>query len=324
MTDPAMRDNLLGYLLEALEPSERDHVEQSLERDPRLRYELEILDRALEPLRAEQGAYEPPAGLAQRTCEYVIAQGMAMLAPAGDAATSRWRMADYAVAAGVMIAASVLFFPAMNHSRHTARLASCSNNLRQIGAALTNYAGRHGGLFPKVPTEGSLSFAGMQAPLLVGQEYVDGPTFLCPASSLADDSQFRLPTTADLESASPEELTRLKPRASGSYGVPLGWYYDDEGLLRPNRNLNRANFALLADAPRVGCAKQVSQNHDSCVHNVYFEDGHVKLLRKCIPDGSKDNIFANEHNQVGPGANRNDAVVAPSHASPLAPIRLAR
>ena len=43
------------------------------------------------------------------------------------------------VAAGIFIAASLLFFPAMNQSRFAARLTGCKNNLRQVGLGLDMY-----------------------------------------------------------------------------------------------------------------------------------------------------------------------------------------
>jgi len=66
-----MRDHLLGYLIEALEPSERDEVEEYLSRHPGLRVELERLDCCLEPLRAGKFHHDPPPRLVERTCEFV-------------------------------------------------------------------------------------------------------------------------------------------------------------------------------------------------------------------------------------------------------------
>jgi hypothetical protein len=68
-----MREHLLGYLLGALDASQQREVEQALENDPQLRRELELLDGALEPLRADRGLHEPPVGLADRTLDAVAA-----------------------------------------------------------------------------------------------------------------------------------------------------------------------------------------------------------------------------------------------------------
>ena len=58
-----MRERLLGYLLDALEPEERQAVEDALARDPKLQRELEVLADSLEPLEASGDDVEPPEGL---------------------------------------------------------------------------------------------------------------------------------------------------------------------------------------------------------------------------------------------------------------------
>lgn len=318
-----MRENLLGYLLEALEPSERDEVEHSLENDPRLRHELELLDRSLEPLRGEKAYYDPPVGLARRTCEFVVSQAAVMLAPPPvEAGRSRWSTPDYVTAAGIFIAASMLFFPALNHSRYSARLAGCQNNLRQVGAALTNYANRHGGYFPPVETQGNLAFAGIQAPRLVQDQYLDAKALVCPWSVGSRDRAFRVPLVSEIEAANGDDLATYRREVAGDYGFPLG-YVDENGRYHTQKNQGRANFALVADAPELNCQDRSSQNHAGSGQNVLFEAGNVRHLLKCKLEGCKDNIFANDRDELGPGAHSNDAVIVPSWVSPVT-VELAR
>ncbi|MCP4943925.1 MAG: hypothetical protein GY924_18365, partial [Planctomycetaceae bacterium] len=52
-----MHEDLIGYLLGALEPHEMRRVAQWLEEDPEARQELEAIERSLRPL---EEAYEPP------------------------------------------------------------------------------------------------------------------------------------------------------------------------------------------------------------------------------------------------------------------------
>ena len=54
---------LLGYLLEALEEDERRQIEAQLRRDPELRAELGRLRGCLEPLESSWRPVCPPAGL---------------------------------------------------------------------------------------------------------------------------------------------------------------------------------------------------------------------------------------------------------------------
>ena len=49
--------------------------------------------------------------------------------------------------------------PALARAREAARLASCQNNLKQIGLALYGHADKHGGLLPRMSAEpGRLMF----------------------------------------------------------------------------------------------------------------------------------------------------------------------
>lgn len=56
-----MREDLLGYLLGALEPHEMRSIADQLRRDPGLRAELDQLKRMLEPLEDDAKIVEPPA-----------------------------------------------------------------------------------------------------------------------------------------------------------------------------------------------------------------------------------------------------------------------
>ena len=72
----AMREELVGYLLDALDADERATVEQRLRQDSQLQHELELLHESLEPLRADEGSFDPPQGLAARTCAFVVRQSL--------------------------------------------------------------------------------------------------------------------------------------------------------------------------------------------------------------------------------------------------------
>lgn len=311
-----MQQNLLGYLVGALEPRERQQVEDALAGDVQLRHQLDLMERSLEPVRADRGHYDPPAGLAVRTCQFVFERAEAIpaaLSPvmpwerAGSAA--RWTMSDLAVAAGIFVAASLLFFPAINSSRVHAQLAACQNNLRNLGVALTDFSHRHDGYFPIVPQQGKLSFGGMYAPTLVDQEYVTDPqVFICPADvkfSQQEKSRFHVPTLAQIEAAAGQQLRDVQARMGGSYGFTLG--HMDGREYRGTKNLRRENFAVLSDAPHEDGTK--TRNHGGCGQNVWMEDGRVVYLTSCRLDDRDDNLFRNVRGEVGPGLHRDDSVI---------------
>jgi anti-sigma-K factor RskA len=67
-----VREQLLGYLLGALEESERAWLEEQLANDPELRKELALVRIELESLRPRRQQFDVPFGLATRTCECVF------------------------------------------------------------------------------------------------------------------------------------------------------------------------------------------------------------------------------------------------------------
>src|SRR5262245_11531356 len=62
-----MDDNLVGYLLGALDGNTHRTVDDYLHADPDALRKLDRLRRALEPLEADRDEIEPPPGLALRT-----------------------------------------------------------------------------------------------------------------------------------------------------------------------------------------------------------------------------------------------------------------
>ena len=59
MSDP-VREQLLGYLLGALDETEQDSIQEQLERDAKLRHELAELRDKLRPLEATRSEFTPP------------------------------------------------------------------------------------------------------------------------------------------------------------------------------------------------------------------------------------------------------------------------
>ena len=315
-----MREYLVGYLLDALEPAEQEMVEAELARDPRLKEELAVLSRCLSPLAADGGHHEPPPGLAVRTCEFVVRQAQVTVGP--SVVTSRrseWSFTDMVVAAGIFFAATMLFFPAVNQSRFAARVTGCQNNLRQIGTALRSYSTMYGGYFPTPQLDSQDAAAGMYVPCLIEHGLLEGAHLVvCPASPLADRVvQFRIPTRQEIHEASASERPRLHALAGGSYGYTLG--YVSKGRYRATKNLGRPTFAIVADAPNPSPPYH-SHNHGGCGQNVLFEDMHVQYLTTCKAHGCTDDIFTNDAGQVAPGLHAEDAVISPSAFRMLVPV----
>lgn len=316
-----MREDLIGYLLHALEPAERAQVEAELKRDPRLKQELEILERSLAPFAADREGYAPPLGLASRCCEYVALQGKVQRPVFGASPVSRWRMSDLAVAAGVFLAATLLFWPAMNQSRFAARVRGCQNNMRQIGMALASYSDAHPGKLPAIQSRHKLNRSGIYSVILLHNRLLDEHRIvICPASELAERlDNFRVPSLEEIERATPAEQVRMVKMMGGSYGFSLG--YHQNGRYTPPLALGRSTHVIMADAPSNELQDRISGNHGACGQNLLFEDFHVEYVTGCRSRACRDHIFENRNGEQAAGLDSDDVVIGPSDASPFGPSR---
>jgi len=342
MTD-SVQEQLLGHLLGALDDLEQEAVEVRLKSDPELQRELARIGRRLEPLQIARRGFVPPPGLARRTCRMVAAEerrrsrlpeadilgsrGLPSDSPKAAVPRSRaviespsWvgriRWLDVAMAATVFLAAALLTIPALQNSRYNSRLIACQNNLREIGQAMKQYALGNGGYFPRIPPKGRLATAGIYAPMLQEKGLLtDDRWLVCPGSSLADRKRFRVPSPAELRSASPEEYVELRKWMGGSYGNHLGHFRD--GVYQNTKDLNRTYFVIMADAPNTIIPGYQSDNHSGRGQNVLFEDGRVRFLSTSRLSPEADDFFYNDDGEVAAGKHENDSVIGSSSAMPI-------
>ena len=274
---------------------------------------------------------DPPPRLAQRTCENILdtkkrlraASQCRSMTPTPAVPHSRCRLtrSDVVVAAVIFLIAGLLVLPAVNGSRFQARLAACKDNLLQVGQALTEYSHKNHDVFPVIPSEGNMSAAGIYAPILTQEGYLaESDRVLCPDSTQAQQQDFRIPSLDEVRSSNGQELASIKQKMGGSYGYCLGYF--DHGVYQPTRNLNRPYFAIMADAPSSDRANHQSDNHGGLGQNVLFDDMHVEFCSTTRPGNGNDDIYTNDNNEVAPGLNRDDSVIAPSGTAPLVYVSL--
>jgi anti-sigma-K factor RskA len=180
---------LLGYLIGALEDSERRRIERRLQSDPRWRSELVAVRESLQTLRLARQTYEPPADLAARTCQYLAmfappAAHPAARSPAHERRALRrarrmtaavappssrpsWSWADLGVAAAILVLLSLLIFPAVRRNRDHARLMACQSNLRQIGLNLVARQESHPELASPAPDRAAPADDESSTPLML-------------------------------------------------------------------------------------------------------------------------------------------------------------
>ena len=80
-TGKTVVENLLGYLLGALETDDLEQLSLAIESDPELRRQLELLREALEPLELCREAIDAPPDLAIRTWGLIRQESMFLRLP---------------------------------------------------------------------------------------------------------------------------------------------------------------------------------------------------------------------------------------------------
>ena len=320
-----MRDDLVGYLLNAIDQPEARRIETALadpDTGPALRRELDTLRKATRVLEPDRGAFPPPSGLAARTMAFVTAHTTSgpppsprMFSPAADEPATRARVwLDRVLVAATALAACVLVAPLVLDAVTDARARRVERSLQTASAALQGYAESHR-VFPTPPDSGPLSRAGLYAPTLVSEKRLvaDDGTLLAPGSALDRQGGFRVPTLEELKAAvgTPrfEELVRTM---GGDFGYTLG-HRDAAGVLQPNANLRREHHPVMADAP--DDCRQKSSNHPNGLHFILFEDGHIERVRQDELHRD-DHLYRNHDGETAAGKDPEDAVIGDSHHQP--------
>ena len=321
-----VRENLVGYLLGALEPAEQQAVERELAQDESLCRELSLFKSRLELMDTDDDFIHPPKDLVSNTLASIVAfEDEHKVQPASislrsDSAVSRgvsgWSLTDLIVAAGICVAAAMLFFPAIANSRNQARIAACQHNLQSIGRALHSYSEFNQGYFPPLPNEGKMAVAGYYAVVLRDQEFITDPRqFVCPSSSVNVQPNWTLPTREQIESATGPKLIVMQQSMGGSYGYTLGYLVN--GQYHPTRNLQRPSYVIMADSPNPYAPASGSLNHGGRGQNVLFEDLHFQYIVERDQDGCWDYVYVNRQGEPAAGVDMHDSVVGSSATSPV-------
>jgi anti-sigma-K factor RskA len=323
-----MRNELLGYLLDALEKDEHERVDGQLRTDHQLRGEMELLRTGLTPLDADAGHLEPPPGLARRTVDYVFSRAWQSAAPAAGAAavgralptwtepaapTRRWRMVDLSVAAGIVVAAFAVVLPAISQSRANAQRIACAGNMSNTYKALASYADKNQHTLPvAMASTGFEGKAGIYGPRITESGHLtDHSDIVCPDSELAEED-FEVPSTARLRAATGAELARLVATMGGSYAFAVG-YWDESGRYRPLKLRPGERFPLMADLPD---ANGKPMGHHGYGRNVLFSDGSVKYIVGPCRARTYEDIYSNDDGKRDAGKNKHDPVLMTSGEGP--------
>jgi prepilin-type processing-associated H-X9-DG protein len=320
-----MDENLVGYLLNALDPDARQQVEHDLDSDPEAGRRLELLRQALAPLAADRENIEPPPGLAGRTLARVADHAGRDLPHAPAPLRSRavalgrpwWRRADVLVAASLLVFAAGLAIPGILELRYQHALVACQNNLRQFFTGLKSYSEQHQNNFPNVANAAPAprNVAGLVVPILVSSGALPRDTSIrCPGDGVPELASLTLDRVLTM---SDEEFQREVNRLACCYAYSLG-YRNGDGVTGPRFDPNEPNeeLPLMSDRPPADPTAGNSPNHGGRGQNVLYADGHVRFCTGRGVGFGGDDIFVNKANKVGAGLDARDAVLGCSRARP--------
>jgi hypothetical protein len=319
-----MDENLVGYLLKALDPDAHSAVESRLGTEPELRTRLEALERALAPLACDAEAPEPPPGLAlgalgriaEYRCRSLPAAPPVPRHRAGGASRGWFRRPDALVAAGLLLVVGALLLTgAARMWRDSQGRLACANNLRTFWTALETYGDGHEGNFPRVPERGPVSVAGVFVPMLHEAGVLDPNqvSVCCPAGDRRPPLCKSVRELEEMSRSHPEEFRRISRELAGNYAYSLGYCEGDAhcGLRRNSGD----QMAILADALQAN-RESASPNHGGAGQNVLFLGGTVRWCTTRTVGVAGDDIYVNRASEVRAGLDHDDTVLGPSDSSP--------
>lgn len=310
-------EDLLGYLIGALEPGEQAEVEQALRDQPELQAELRRLQISIRPLESAKSDFDVPPGLASRTLQYVETERVRPRETGSRA--PRFRALDAVATIVASVAIAVMIFPALMNSQFQSRVNTCQANLLQLGSQLINYAeAQPDRSYPPLDAKGNLAFSGSQAVKLADQRLLEPKSefLVCAGSNLQEQNWQGIPTRQQVLQASGDELMRLQREAGGSYGWYLGVISD--GQFGAPRYQGRSFFVILSDSPLPSVPNLTSANHGGIGLNVLFDDQHIEFIKEAMVKNWQDDPLRNHLGFVAAGVGANDSVIARSGT----PIRI--
>jgi hypothetical protein len=330
-----MREQLIRYLLGELDADERRELREMLRDNPELQQELAHLRECFSASQDDEPAPLPPGGLAKRTAERVsnsdeyelemVPQQSAMRDP-GDVPSGMlgWSLADLAVAGGVILAVSMLVFPALRDSRDGTRRNLCQSRLYELWRLDSLYAENHGGYFPQVrPHENT----GIVAAELIDGDYVEperlAVLLICPGSRLADELRKsgippKLPTKEEMHDLSRVELMRALAHSSTCYVYRLAQKLGDDYVYPRSGPRGELAFDPLIGDICDYSTDPPTTNHPRSGIQMIGRSGNIKSFTAKSPPifGTDDDLYHNDLGIVDVGLGLRDAVLAPSDAMP--------
>jgi hypothetical protein len=324
-----MDDNLVGYLLRALDPETEREVEAQLAARPELQSRLELLRRALAPLASDADEEVPPPGLVLGTYAR-IAEHRCRSLPQAPPPSAHQRIvrsrrvprhADLLVAASLLVVLGGLAAVGLARWWRASYRAACAENMRVVWTGLQNYSDQREGNFPALDKEGPRSPAGIFVPVLQEAGALSPDVSLvCPGEGNRVQPPPRL--LRDMDELYHKDRTRydrIARELAGSYAYSLG-YLEGGELRQLRRESGDDRLPILADRLPCGApGDSNSPNHGGEGQNVLFIGGNVRWCTQRNVGVEGDDIYLNRDREPRAGLARDDTVLGCSEVTPMPP-----
>jgi prepilin-type processing-associated H-X9-DG protein len=302
---------MLDYTFNQLDDPARGAFEHAMSLDPALADRQSRLDRRVAYLVDEGVAIEIPIGLANRTVD-LVKRRRANPQP-GDLAPSRsrFRLADFAVAATVFFAATLTLSVPLLRSRMQMDQTVCSSNLGKLGVSLGMYKTTHGG-YPLVPASLPVGTYGLM--LQDAHALEDPSNLLCP-SVVKGSSPSTLPDYDKFLEIARQSPALGRTLVGGHFAYNVGYRRADKSAAPVSATAGSAT-PIAADGPHWSSDGRVldgnSLNHGGRGQNVLYADGHLEWRRNRWVSKDDDDLYLNEAKLPDAGRHAADSALMPS------------
>lgn len=313
-------DDLIGHALGLVETAMPLTLTEREHRIARLRSSLDmLLDDGLES--REQNELLPRVDLSRRTLERIHErEALSLEFREPLKYRPRWRAADLAVAAAVLLAAFLSSVTALKDGKAVAANLACSANLAQIWKGFEQYSTVYN-VYPNATAENRQLPIGATLSLILHTGHLDASVPLtCPgcssrlsAGELPHWNQLREQSETAIHnfSALITDVYALHPGLKGQTGI--------KHLERSMIDAMRSMIPLVGDRPPISDRRVVNGNspaHGGYGQNVIFADGHATFFRSRSMRSLDSDIYANRHGHCSAAIDPFDLILIPAGVNP--------
>lgn len=306
-------DQMLDYTFNQVDAPTRDAFENALFRDPALAGRMHCLSRQVAYLLDDGDETELPAGLHDQTIALVEHRRTRSQTIEFAPSRSRFRMADFAVAASVFFAAILTLSVPLLRSRMQMDQTICASNLGKLGVSLGMYKTTHNG-YPLVPASLPVGIYGL---MLQNAKALDDPNILFCPSSIKGRGASLLPAYDRFCEMAKDSPATCRDLVGGHFAYNVGHRGPDSSAV-PVSATAGSSTPITADAPGGTREGRVlagnSPNHGGHGQNVLYADGHLEWRRNRWVSTQDSDLYLNEARQPAAGLHAADAALIASDA----------